>query len=568
MKKLLLSYFVVLSVCFLEAQNNYYVSPSGNNINNGSVGFPWKTIQFGVNNLQPGDILNVGPGTYNEEVSFPTSGSSANGYITLLGSPGAKIDGTGQGEEGISISSKNYIKVIGMEVQYFTGTNTPIGISITGSSSNLEILNNEVHHIENPNNNAHGIAFYGTSSTPINNILIDGNIIRNCKLGQSEALVLNGNVTNFIVSNNIVHDNDNIGIDFIGYEGTGPIGSDQARNGVCSNNTVYNISSLTNPAYGGERSADGIYVDGGKDIIIEKNKVYNCDIGIELASEHLGKNTQDIIIRNNFVSGSYQANIMAGGYDANRGNAVNITIVNNTTYKGTGGELALQYNCNTIVIKNNIFYANSNQAYLQNWGSNNSAVAVNNNMYYGESTNSSGDWNDANGKFMNPQLVSPFADMHIGPGSPAINLGINLGNDGSGNPISGTLDFDNQTRVVNNTIDIGAHEFYNITTGIEDTGSLSFSNESTIELLPNPCDGTILHGKFIWPNGSPPLNVTDKNMTVSIYDMLGREVLAKEILVEEGLFSLSFNDNTLQPGMYVFTGLTDTDRFTKTIVVK
>ena len=66
--------------------------------------------------------------------------------------------------------------------------------------------------------------------------MVDGNEVRNCKLGQSESMVLNGNVTDFVVSHNVVHDNDNIAIDFIGFEGTGPAGLDQARNGVCTKN--------------------------------------------------------------------------------------------------------------------------------------------------------------------------------------------------------------------------------------------------------------------------------------------------------------------------------------------
>jgi len=101
------------------------------------------------------------------------------------------------------------------------------------------------------------------------------------------------------------------------------------------------------------------------------------------------------------------------------------------------------------------------------------------------------------------------------------------------------------------------------------SASLSLTNETVFEIFPNPFDGTVLHGKFMNPDGSPSLNLTEKNMTVRIYDMLGREVFAKEIPVEEGLFSVSFNDNTLQAGMYVFVGLTNTtDRFTKMIVVK
>ena len=31
---------------------------------------------------------------------------------------------------------------------------------------------------------------------------------------------VDGNVTNFVINNNIIHDNDNIGIDVIGFEGS------------------------------------------------------------------------------------------------------------------------------------------------------------------------------------------------------------------------------------------------------------------------------------------------------------------------------------------------------------
>ena len=416
-------------------------------------GSAYNTIQAGLNAANAGDTVLVQTGTYNDAVSFGKSGNAA-GYITLKGEAGAIIDGTGKGELGIAIVNRNYIKVIGLEVQNFKGSGTPIGISIEGSSGNLEIRNNKVHNIENANGNAHGIAFYGTSATPISAITVDANEIYNCKLGQSESMVLNGNVTNFTVSNNVVHDNDNIGIDFIGFEGNGPADQDQARSGVCAGNHVYSISSATNPTYGGERSADGIYVDGGKDIVIERNIVDNCDIGIEIASEHGGKTTSGITVRSNFVSRSYQGNIMSGGYAANRGNAADIFIVNNTLFHGADGEIVLQYNCNGITIKNNICVANPGTGYLSNSGSNNTNIVVDNNLYYGASTSSPGSWSDANAKYANPQLVNASTDMHIQSLSPAKNRGAALTTD-----IAGTLDIDGQPRIQGDTIDIGADEF-------------------------------------------------------------------------------------------------------------
>lgn len=516
------------------------VAPSGGN---------YTAIQAGVTAANAGDTVLVKAGTYNEAINFPKSGSLANGYITLMGEAGAILDGTGKGELGIEISSKDYIKVIGMEIQNFKSSGTPMGISINGTSSNLEIRDNKVHHIENKNGNAHGIAFYGTKTTPISNIVIDGNEIRDCKLGQSESMVLNGNVTNFIVSNNIVHDNDNIGIDFIGFEGTGPTGFDQARDGICVNNTVYNISSANNSTYGGDRSADGIYVDGGKNIIIEKNTVYNCDIGIELASEWSGKNTQDIIVRNNFVSGSYQANIMAGGYGAGRGNAVNITIVNNTTYHGGEGEIALQFNCNTIIIKNNIFYAKSNQDYLQKWGNNNTNVTVNNNIYFGQSTSSPGDWNDANAKYIDPKLIAPPSNMHIDATSLAIDAGINLGNDGSGNPISGVQDIDNKTRVLGATIDIGADEYESIVTNI----TQNIPEFDKVKIFPNPAKDNLI------------IEIPDfQGVTYFlIYNIHGQKIIKQQIKNT----STRINVSELLSGVYLYTISTNNENIAKGKVI-
>src|SRR5437773_6261894 len=434
----------------IASARNIIVAPSGGD---------FSTVAAGVGAARPGDTVTVRAGTYNEAVSFGLSGSAAAGFITLQGDPVAILDGTESSGQGITISSRNYIRVMGMTVRNFQGSGTPIGISVEGSSSFIELRNNLVHNIERPNGNAHGIAFYGTAATPMTNIVVEANEIRNCKLGQSESLVLNGNVAGFRVAGNIVHDNDNIGIDFIGFEATGPAGQDQARNGICVDNVVYNISSASNPTYGGDRSADGIYVDGGRDIVIERNKVDNCDIGIEVASEHLGKTTSNITVRNNFISRGYQGNILMGGYASNRGNAQNVVAVNNTTYQCANGDIELQYNCDGITIKNNILDAMAGQPYIFNGGGNNTNVTVGNNVYFGASSTPPGSYPAASARFVNPLLVTPLTDLHLQAASPAIDAGINLGNDAQGQPLSGASDIDGTPRVHGSVIDIGAHEF-------------------------------------------------------------------------------------------------------------
>jgi len=446
------------------------------------LGGNYATVAGGIGAALAGDTVTVRAGIYYEAVSFGRSGSAA-GFITLLGQTGATLDGKGLPGQGITINNRNYIRVQGMAVQNFKGSGTPMGISVAGSSSFIELRNNLVHNIESPNDNAHGIAFYGTGPTPMTNITVAGNEIRNCRLGQSESLVLNGDIDGFVVSGNTVHDNDNIGIDFIGFEGTGPAGQDQARNGICADNVVYNISSATNPTYGGDKSADGIYVDGGRDIVIERNRVDHCDIGVEVACEHGGQAVSNVTVRNNFISRGYQGNVLMGGYDASRGSASNVIVVNNTTCQGTYGEVQLQYNCHGITLMNNILSATPGQPYVSVSGSNNTNVLVENQIYFGAGV-SPADLPDARAHFANPLLVAPYLDLHILPGSPAIDAGVNLGNDAQGQPISGLTDIDGNPRVQGSAINIGAHELTSGTLAVDGPGSpgrpLRFASSGTL----------------------------------------------------------------------------------------
>jgi Right handed beta helix region len=178
--------------------------------------------------------------------------------------------------------------------------------------------------------------------------VIDGNEVHDLKTGSSESLVVNGNVTNFRITHNVVHDNNNIGIDVIGFERTAPDPAvDQARDGVVSGNLVYNITSKGNPAYRDEENSDGIYVDGGTRVLIEQNVMHDVDFGIELASEHKGRATSYITARNNLIYHAHTAGVSIGGYAPERGHTDHCTVVNNTLYdndtSATGsGELQMQ----------------------------------------------------------------------------------------------------------------------------------------------------------------------------------------------------------------------------------
>ncbi|RLD53619.1 MAG: DUF5123 domain-containing protein, partial [Bacteroidetes bacterium] len=263
---------VVMSIVSILAigQTNYYVSPTGSNTNNGSISAPWLHIQYGLDQLSSGDTLNLETGTYNEKIQIPGNG------IVLRNKIGNSpiIDATGwAGQESIvEIYDVSNFTIDGIELQNNIMPDAQ-GIVVGNNCQNITIKNCIIHDIHfsanasdpvTENTNAQGIIVYGTDGTnSITNLNIINNELYNCRLGYSEGIAVNGNVDGFEVSGNLVHDITNIGLDFIGFEDTSPTpANDQARNGLVKNNTTYNcISSYA--------TSGGIYVDGGKSIIIE-----------------------------------------------------------------------------------------------------------------------------------------------------------------------------------------------------------------------------------------------------------------------------------------------------------
>jgi hypothetical protein len=473
----------------------FYVATTGNDSSAGTIGSPWKTIQHAANTVQAGDTVYVRAGTYNESVTIAVSGSAATGPVTFQSYTGetATVDGTGLSVAGSSVQGlfnvedESYVTISGFVIQNYTtssANSTPAGIWVTGSGSNIQILNNQVHNITTTsemNGNAFGIAVYGSEApASISNITISGNTVFNCKTGNSETVNVDGNVNGFTISNNTVHDNDNIGIDAIGFEGVSPDPTvDFARNGEISGNTIYNISAINNPGEGNEYDADGIYIDGGSTIVVERNLTYANDLNIEVASEHSGHFAIDVIVRNNLVYFANSVGISIGGFSTAVGGTQNCTIVNNSLFgndtKNTGsGEFQVQYHATGNIFENNIVYATSQGLFVNNYtNSEPNPVTVDYNIYFSSvgATSANFVWNgtnytgfatyqsganvDSHSQYSDPLFVSTATapNLQLQSTSPAINAGTNLGP-----TVVGTLDYAGNPRVSGTAIDIGAYE--------------------------------------------------------------------------------------------------------------
>ncbi len=481
--------------------STYVVATSGNDDNDGSEAAPWRTIQHAADSVAAGDTVLIRGGSYNEAVFMNVSGSEADGVITFMSYEGetAVLDGTSlsnpDGDIGIDIIDQSYLIIKGLEIRNYTTTTAdavPMGIAVSGASHHIELRDNDIHHIETHapldgdllGADAHGIAFYGDTAVSIHDIIIDGNHLHDLILGSSEALVVNGNVEKFTISHNSVHDTDNIAIVMIGFEETAPPAGDRARDGIVSDNIVYNVNSATNPSYDGEQSADGIYVDGGTQITIERNIVHHANLGMEITSEHGNGDASFVTVRNNLLYRNGVTGIGVGGYDELRGSTHDCIFVNNTFFQNDtlgweNGEMLFQYNVHDNIIRNNIFYTTAQSFFFGDMFTTTSNNTVNNNLFFAPGGADSSRWqwntmtytgfaaykaatgNDGDSLFADPLLTdtansepveSAIPDLHLTAASPAIDAGANL-------PEAGDVDFDGRLRIQNGAMDIGAYEF-------------------------------------------------------------------------------------------------------------
>lgn len=471
---------------------DYYVSTKGKDTNPGTLEQPWRTIQKAADTLAPGDTAWIRKGRYRERVAANVSGTGPDQFVTFRAYPNERaiIDGARlavPADEDTAlflIANRSYVRVQGLELCNYRatrGNRVPCGVLITGECDHIEVRDCNIHHIRyhKKNGNAFGLAVYGTSAAkPITRVVIDNNEIHHCQLGNSESLTLNGNVVDCEVTNNRVHDTNNIGIVFIGFEDTCPDpAQDQARDCVCRGNTVWNIKSFGNPAYGRHYSAGGIYVDGGTRILIEKNIAHHCDIGIELASEHFERATSYVELRENVVYHNRIGGLFLGGYDAQRGRTEHCFIHHNTffendTRRDGNGELHLEQSVTDNVITHNIFVAGRQSLLIGNLTTTNSGNRLDYNLYFAPAAESDSEWqwlnvaysglaayrtatgNDAHSLFADPLLLDPRrGNLHLTLGSSAIDAG-----DPAFTPSNNETDLDDQPRVNGARVDIGADE--------------------------------------------------------------------------------------------------------------
>ena len=172
----------------LQAPKEYFVSPSGDETNAGTVLSPWPSTGTALSRISAGDIVTLLPGTYTEPVIIETSGTAASptvlrsqrkwsaivkgspshGIYTADGVTNVIIDGlqiANSGIDGVKVGS--YITVRNCWVHHSIHQ----GISAHNTCQTILEYNLVEHNGTDPTFD-HGIYVNGT------NDLIRGNVIR------------------------------------------------------------------------------------------------------------------------------------------------------------------------------------------------------------------------------------------------------------------------------------------------------------------------------------------------------------------------------------------------------
>ena len=430
-------------------------APSAKTIVVAKSGGDYPTIQQGVDAAGPGYTVLVKAGTYNEAVTFPRSGKKGDCIVVKSARKGNAVVDPAADKTAFRLQGVRYIVINGFKITNSKPVSDKSGVRLYDKGHHIKIKNNEIYGIKGED--AMGITVYGKDGRGLHHVVIDGNSIHDCEPAHSEALVVNGNVRKFKITDNTIRDVNNIGIDVIGGEKW--LSSEYPHHGLISGNTVIRANS----AYDG--SAAGIYSDGAGDLVIERNTVSECDFGIEIGAENKGVTTKDVVVRSNFVHRNYRGGIIFGGYASRRGRVKECAFANNTLYKNcrpgqntaqgykgrNNGEIIIQW-ADDCVLKNNVLWAiDPNGRVLDEWGTS-SGMSWGSNIYYRKGSKPMSDPGGAGSIRARPKLAAPGnGDLHVQAGSPAIDAGADLAE-------SGATDIDGDARVAGARTDIGADE--------------------------------------------------------------------------------------------------------------
>jgi len=267
-----------------------------------------------------------------------------------------------------------------------------------------------------------------------------------------------------------------------------------------------------------------------------------------------GSNNSNIMLVNNIIRGNTigtGSNNYGGGLSIDSSN--NIFLANNTitgNYGGKGGGIYLYPNGAVAEIYNNIIWGNSANSgmggdiYLGGTGTFNAY----NNDFDSAKVAGSPFTTQGNNLNVNPLFInSTTGDYHLSQSSPLINAGSNLA------PFLPDTDFEEDSRIVNGIVDIGADEYILISDILISPTYLNFGNVSagtssdkTITVTNN---GTTNLSIFSITTPSAPFSIVTDNCSGQILPASSScSVMVRFAPAEEGAFNSNITISSSDAG--------------------
>lgn len=599
---------IIISICMLFCTGlhaaNIYVAKHGKD----TVGYgmdsiqPYQTIHYAISSASAGDSIFIRVDTYSltSPIIIDKPLTLTRYAWGLVEFNAGNWDTTISNKHMLTIENTHDVTLHRINFRSCIGSGSK-AVYIHGKCSNITLASCEFNYIgwrtahltpptDTAKHNAHVIHVVGDSSQPISNLVIAGCLVHSSATGFSEAVTITGNVDSFLVADNKILLNDNIGIAIAGnyapptYHGNSNPALNQPRNGKIIGNDVDGCYSfISNPA--------GIYLDGAFNCTVEQNWLIHNSVGISVGGEQPllpgAHAVSGNIVRNNIILENYVTGMVLGSNNPPV-NIQNTIVCNNTLFKNRqgnqfipvnrhGGEVHLQ-NIDGLELQNNIFHALDTIHHIVAMD----GYRINNfrtdyNLYYRDdstmsylinngvlefntSTSSGGYYSihplgfyqnihtlglDTNSKLGNPGYYGRGAgyDFTIGTNSPAYN---------SGNPDTvlippGERAYNNGWRVFAGRVDIGAAEY-----AVWGNVGTIFDKKTKLHVFPNPVRETL----------NVKLNLQNKEtLSFFVYNSVGVMVYNTEPRsYQPGDIQTAIQIQSIPSGVYMLMAITSDGR--------
>lgn len=189
----------------------------------------------------------------------------------------------------------------------------------------------------------------------INEVLVYNCYISECSTGYSEAVSITGNTTNVNIVNNTVRNISNIGIDFSGNYGyCSDPALDFPRNCIAAGNLVENCVAGYATSHG--IYVDGgqtITIQNNKVNLCGGG----IEVGAEEPTSLADYQTKNVKVLNNTLQNNIETGIAIGGYDTKLGNVDSVKVSGNLCLENgvEGGEILALSKCSNIEVSGNAF---------------------------------------------------------------------------------------------------------------------------------------------------------------------------------------------------------------------